>query len=262
MIRLNHQVNSVSLQLAEAERRERELQDKLSAVRAAEEAAEAGANREAELVVSCENLQRQLDMANSKVLEMAGESEHERLSLISEYEGRERQLRDEIGALKTELQSASEATSDLTARLEQTQRDMATAAGEHAESVQRAEAGREDAVVEVEILHARISELTWEAKHAELDPTSSSDSSTQTPPSTSETLGSLSEEIVSVREELKASRQRECELKSSSEQCRGLLEQQLADVKMAHSAVQQELSQAREQEKALQHQFKEMVRPD
>ena len=198
MTRLNQQVNSLSLQLTEMERREKELKDGLCATRAALQAAEAGAARETELVANCENLQRQLEMANSKVLEMAGESEqlgHERLSLISEYEGREGQLKDEIGALKAELHSAFETNSDLTTRLEQARRDMATAAGEHSESIQRAVAGREDAVAEVEILHARISELTQEAKLAEVDPTLRSDTSTQTPPTPSETLRHIAEYI-------------------------------------------------------------------
>ena len=70
--------------------------------------------------------------------------------------GREGHLRDEIGALKAELHSASETISNLTTRLEQTRRDMATAAGKHTESIWRAVAGREDAVAKVKILHARI----------------------------------------------------------------------------------------------------------
>ena len=90
MTQLNQHVNSVSLQLTEVERR---VKDELSATL---QAAEAGAARETELVANCENQQKQFEMANSKVLEMAGESEqlgHERLSIISEYKGRKGQLK-------------------------------------------------------------------------------------------------------------------------------------------------------------------------
>lgn len=161
MIRLNQQVNGLSLEL---ERREKELQDELTAAARATEAAK---GREAERASNCESLQRQLEMANSKVLEVTKENEslgNERLSLISEYEGREGQLREETEALKAELQQVTKVSTDLTAKLEQTQREMEIAAREHREIVQRTDASREDAVAEVEILQARISELTQEAK--------------------------------------------------------------------------------------------------
>ena len=74
-----------------------------------------------------------------------------------------------------------------------------------------------------------------------------------------EKVHTLTEELVSVREELSASRQRECELQSSSEQCRALLEQQLTDMEVAHLAVQEELRQAKEREERLQHELGEKV---
>ena len=77
-----------------------------------------------------------------------------------------------------------------------------------------------------------------------------------------EKMHTLTEELVSVREELSSSRQRECELQASSEQCRALLEQQLTDVKVAHSAVQEELRQAKDREEILKHRLRANVRSD
>lgn len=183
MTLLNQQVNGLSLKLNEAEKREKQLQDELTAATAAR-VTEVTA-RETELVSSCESLQRQLDMANSKILEVSKEKESlesERLSLISEYEGREGQLRENIQTLKVELQRMSEVSTNLAAKLEKIQRDMAATVREHVERVEQADARREDAVAEVEILQARISELTQEAKVLEVKLASCSNSLTQPPP--------------------------------------------------------------------------------
>ena len=53
--------------------------------------------------------------------------------------------------------------------------------------------------------------------------------------------------------------QREAELLSSADQCRTILEQQLADMRSANSSAQQELAQAREEARTLQQQFREKV---
>lgn len=52
---------------------------------------------------------------------------------------------------------------------------------------------------------------------------------------------------------------RECELKLSSEQCRTVLEQQLTELRGAHSSLQHELSQSREETRKLQAQLRDTV---
>ena len=158
MTLLNQQINGLSLEVNEAKKSVKQLQDELTA------ATETKA-RETELVSSCESLQRQLDMANNKILEVTGEKEcleSERLSLISEYEGREGQLRQEIKRLKADLHQMSESRTDLAAKLDKMEREITATVRDHVERVERADASREDAVAEVEILQARISELTEE----------------------------------------------------------------------------------------------------
>ena len=169
---LNQQMNCVCLRLTEAEWCETQLREDLARVTAAAEAAEVGSReRERELISGSEGLQRRLDAANAEILELTREKEHlscAQLSLISEYEGRESQLREEIASLRSELQDTRETVADLTVRLEGTQREMETVSREERERVQTAETARDDAVAEVEILQARISELTQEAKEAQM----------------------------------------------------------------------------------------------
>ena len=162
---LNQQINGLSLEVNEAKQRVKQLQDELTAATAAQNTEVTA--RETELVRSCESLQRQLDMANKKIVEVTSEREcleNERLSLISEYEGREGQLREEIKALRADLHQMSESRTDLAAKLEMTETRMAATIREHVERAERADAIREDAVAEVEILQARISELTEEVE--------------------------------------------------------------------------------------------------
>lgn len=167
---LNQQVNCLSLKLTEAEKCEKQLGKELSDAVVALQAAELEVQeRERELLSNCEGLQRQLDMANAKVLEVVRESEdvrEERLSLISEYEGRECKVQKELAQLKSELSSTLETVTDLTGRLESAQREREDMSREAAVNLERAEAGRDDAMAEVEILQARISELTREAINA------------------------------------------------------------------------------------------------
>ena len=191
--RLSQQVNSLFLQVTKMERREKELNDELNATREILQVAEAQAAMKTEMVA---NLQRHCEMVSSTALEIDIVSEqlaHKRQALILEYEGRERQLRDEIGSLKAELYSASETIGDVTTIIKQIQRDMAPAAGEPTKNIRRAVASREDAMAE--ILHARISELTQEAIRAEKDPTLRSDNSTQPPSTIGETLRHIAEYI-------------------------------------------------------------------
>ena len=104
----------------------------------------------------CESLLLQVQEKNTQLLKRKSEEEdlrNERLSLISEYELREGMLREEIATLKSKQSRRSELEQELEER------------------VRGAEAGREDALAEVEILQARISELTREAelRHTAVD---------------------------------------------------------------------------------------------
>ena len=77
---------------------------------------------------------------------------------------------DEIGALKAELHLASETIRDLTARLEQTQRDMATAGGEHAErmaSLRATSNSETKKEYHVKVAHSAVQEEPSQAKEQE-----------------------------------------------------------------------------------------------
>ena len=124
---LNQQINSLALQLSEAGQFQK-----------------AARERETDLVANAESLQKQLEMANSKILELIKESENlgsERSSLVQEYEERESRLRAEASALRAEMQEAARTSSELTAHLEE----------------------------EVEILEARINEVIQERSSVEVE---------------------------------------------------------------------------------------------
>ena len=125
--RLNQQINSLSLQLGEAGQFQKVARE-----------------RETDLVANSESLQKQLEMANSKILELTKESENlgsERSSLVQEYEERESRLRAEAAALRAEMQEAARTSSELTVHLEE----------------------------EVEILEARINEVIQERSSVEAE---------------------------------------------------------------------------------------------
>ena len=136
----------------EASDREEKLQEKVGELDRAEKELTAVVERENELRETCGTLQLQVEESGAQLAEKEAENEalrSDRLALISEYESRERQLREEIAELRSELGQAA-----VSGRLER----------EWEERVRQAEAGREDAVTEVEILQTRISELTREAE--------------------------------------------------------------------------------------------------
>lgn len=167
--RLNEQINSLSLRLRETGSQEKRLQEELARVTAAQASLEgqlsearAGAReREAQLSASNDSLCKQLEMANCKILELTRESESlgcERSSLVLQYEERESLLRAEVASLREELRAATHTNSSLVSQVEEAERERAAAAA----ALSSAEEKGTDALAEVEILQARISELTWE----------------------------------------------------------------------------------------------------
>ena len=170
--RLNEQVNSLSLRLCEAGEaasREKRLQEELARVTAAHTSLESQLSevraeveeREAQLSSSNDSLCKQLEMANSKILELTRESESlggERSSLVLQYEERESLLRAEVASLREELRAATHTHSSLMSQVEEVERERAAVVA----ALSSAEEKGTDALAEVEILQARISELTWE----------------------------------------------------------------------------------------------------
>ena len=114
-------LDGLQAQLARAEEeateREKELQKSQEKLKELEsELARAERERTEAIDGTCEALQLQVQESSARMVEKEADNEalkSERLSLISEYESREGQLREEIGRLKCELERASQASGGL-----------------------------------------------------------------------------------------------------------------------------------------------------
>lgn len=281
--RLNEQINSLSLRLHEAGCQEKHLQEELSRVTATHASLERQLSevrgetreREAQLSASNDSLCKQLEMANSKILELTRESESlgcERSSLVLQYEEKERLLKAEVASLKEELQGASHTNSSLMSRLEEAERERAAATA----ALSSAEEKGTDALAEVEILQARISELTWEKVSVEsqlAEKQSSGDCQAQSrsrdletgphsaigvPPSSCPALTGLEDKLMAVQSQLadrvveiaalEQARDREVErTRLEGEGKLAALQEELASVRKELSSSRQELASASRQ---------------